>query len=330
MYPSRWGRRAQVHLQDGFCLRIRLVLGVLANDGDLIPDRTPWLVAASARARLLARRHPGARRDRLRHTVGRDMHELPDAGELGVNECERPLVNVASDTCSFGVRRLLPGGELRLHGGVADLPAEAWRLHPVQAAVSGEQQDDDVDSSERRDGQRRPPNSGSTEIQDRPVAGGGIVRQPAALQPHSQGNQQQAENEDNGDEDENDQAGYGFSSRPVKAAIVSATKTTADAVVMTAPAMATGCRTSASSRCTSALFQAAQIRHQAVDVGGWELAVLVRHRRLLGGWTSSSSPWDDDPRPYLVGAELLPDAVERVRLAPLPAMEWQVWHFCAA
>ena len=49
------------------------------------------------------------------------------------------------------MRRALPGLELRVHRRVARLSAEAWRFHRVQAAVPGQQNDDDVDRGESRD-----------------------------------------------------------------------------------------------------------------------------------------------------------------------------------
>ena len=79
---------------------------------------------------------------------------------------------------------------------------------------------------------------------------------------------------------------YGFANRPAKAAIVSAMKTTADAVAMTAPAMATGCRTSASSRRTSLLrggyFRLRHVRHQARR---------CRRPEACRTWPASAASW---------------------------------------
>src|SRR5687768_12658632 len=96
-------------------------------------------------------------------------------------------------------------------------------------------------------------------------------------------------------------------------------KTAADAVAMTAPAIATGCRTSASSRFTSGLlFQADHVGDERVDVGRRQLAVPVRHRRLLGGARLLRHLHrSDDPRFDLIGAQLLSDAVQGILLLAL-------------
>ena len=48
----------------------------------------------------------------------------------------------------------LPGGELRMHRFVTGLAAELWRLHPVQRAVPGEEEDHQVDGGQGDDRQR--------------------------------------------------------------------------------------------------------------------------------------------------------------------------------
>src|SRR5262245_30369844 len=75
---------------------------------------------------------------------------------------------------------------------------------------------------------------------------------------------------------------YGFSNSPAKDATTSAMNTTADAVAISAPAMASGWRASASRLVTELLLQALHVGDERIDVGGWQLAVLRRHWWLLG------------------------------------------------
>ena len=79
-------------------------------------------------------------------------------------------------------------------GDVTDLPAERRRLHPVQAPVAAEQQDDDVHGRERRDGERPPAYARLAEVEDRPPRG--RFRMPpqlSLLQPHAGGDQREAD-----------------------------------------------------------------------------------------------------------------------------------------
>src|SRR5262245_6354956 len=98
-----------------------------------------------------------------------------------------------------------------------------------------------------------------------------------------------------------------------------ATKATADAVVISAPMMASGWRTSASRLVTGApLLQALHVCHEGIDIGGWQLGESVRHRRLarclrLRGHLLGHR----DPGSDFVSTELLANAIERVGFVPL-------------
>ena len=66
------------------------------------------------------------------------------------------------------------------------------------------------------------------------------------------------------------------------------------------------------------LLQARHVGDQRVEVRGRQTAVLGRHRRLLGGLgLRRHLRRVRDPLPDIVGAQLLADAVQRVRLVAL-------------
>lgn len=192
----------------------------------------------------------GSGRHWRRNSAGDDVNELPGASELRPHEprCARSDVAVGARDAAVGP--VAPGHELGLHRGVTDLSAELRRIHPMEAAVTGEQNDDDVDRGERNKHERAPAHHGLVEIEDRPSGDTGIAQQPPLLQPHAEGDQQQSDDKQRGDGDEDDEAGYGFSNSPANSAMTSAMNTAADAVVIIAPAIATGCRTIASNRFT--------------------------------------------------------------------------------
>ena len=62
-----------------------------------------------------------------------------------------------------------PRGELGMHRRVTHLSAELRRLHPVQAAVPGKQNDDDVHAGERHQHERPSAHDWLAEIEHRPV-----------------------------------------------------------------------------------------------------------------------------------------------------------------
>src|SRR5207253_5793772 len=98
-------------------------------------------------------------------------------------------------------------------------------------------------------------------------------------------------------------------------AISSAMNTTAEAVVITAPAIASGWRTSASSRLTGVLLEARQVCHQRVEVGGGQRRVLVRHRWFLGRLgLRGHLRRVGNPLADLVGAQLRADSIQRIGL----------------
>src|SRR6185295_543934 len=114
---------------------------------------------------------------------------------------------------------------------------------------------------------------------------------------------------------------YGLcSNNPATAAMVNAMKTTADAVAITTPTIASGWRASAQRLVTTSprppLLQALHVGHHRVDVCGGQGGVLGRHRRFLRGLRLGRRVlWMRDPLLDVVGAQLAADAVERARLA---------------
>src|SRR5689334_1937142 len=96
--------------------------------------------------------------------------------------------------------------------------------------------------------------------------------------------------------------------------------TTADAVVITAPVIASGSRASASGLVIGALLlEARHVGHERVEIGRWQRAVLRRHRRFLGGVRLCRGLLRvGNPLLDVVGAQLCTDAIERTGLAALP------------
>ena len=94
--------------------------------------------------------------------------------------------------------------------------------------------------------------------------------------------------------------------------------TTADAVVISAPAIASGWRASAARGTDGSLLQALHVRDERVDVCGRQLAVFVLHRRLLGRFDLRRlRDRIDDPRADLLGRQFRADAIQRTRLVAL-------------
>ena len=110
-------------------------------------------------------------------------------------------------------------------------PQKLRRLHPVQAAVPGQKNDDDVDGGERDDEERRPPDAGDPEIDDRPVGDGARIAQQRlrAVSHTPSGDQQQAHHEQRGNAPRTrPDPRTGWSSIPARTAITSVRNTTAD------------------------------------------------------------------------------------------------------
>ena len=197
---------AHVHLQRGDRLGIRLVVCILPDDAEAVADGSPRLMTTAAGSRLRPRRHRGAGRDWPRIGIGRELDELPHAAHLRVDEPLGAFADVAVHAGDARVRTDAPRRELRLHRRMTGLSAEAGRLHPVQAAVPGQKNDDDVDRGEGDHEQRRPPDAGDPEVHDRPVGDGvGVADQRLAPSPHSHGDQHQAHQEQRGKGHEHDQ-----------------------------------------------------------------------------------------------------------------------------
>src|SRR5947208_16788705 len=97
----------------------------------------------------------------------------------------------------------------------------------------------------------------------------------------------------------------------------SAMNPTADAVVITAPATASGWRRKGTRSVTS-LLQARHVGDQRVEIRGGQATVLRRHRRLLGGaGLGRRFLRMGDPLVDVVVAQLAADAVERIGFVAL-------------
>ena len=176
------------------------------------------------------------------------ISQLSHAGELRVDECRRPLSDVTLDTGDAGMRRALPGLELRVHRRVARLSTEAWRFHRVEAAVAGQQNDDDVDSGESRDEECCPTDLRATKIDDGPFGRRRwIAPQLSPLSDMPTGMSSSPTANTAGMPMKTTRPAYGLENIPASIAITRVTNTTADAVVTTAPAIASGWRASAES-----------------------------------------------------------------------------------
>src|SRR3954463_2210204 len=112
---------------------------------------------------------------------------------------------------------------------------------------------------------------------------------------------------------------YGFSNIPAKTAITSAMNTAAEAVVITAPAIASGWRARASNRFTdNPLFQTLHVGDERVDVSSWQTGVLRRHRWLLRRLCLRRHRFRiENPLFDFLGAQLCADAVEWIRCLAL-------------
>ena len=136
------------------------------------------------------------------------MIELPHAVHLVFDECAAPFTDMALDAGDLRVRGVLPRRELRVHRLVARLAAERGRFHRVERAVSRDQHDHRIDGRQRDEHhgsaacRRRP------EVDDEPLPRrAGMPHQPAVLEPHAEGNEQQAEHEERRQRDEHDERG---------------------------------------------------------------------------------------------------------------------------
>ena len=136
------------------------------------------------------------------------MRKLPDTGKLCVHERLRTFTDVAADAFHVRMGAVSPRGELGMHRRVTHLSAELRRLHRVQAAVPGKQNDDDVDPGERHQHERPSAHDWLPEIEHRPVGlGGGIALYLPSLQPNAGRDHQQPQHERRGNGDEDDQTG---------------------------------------------------------------------------------------------------------------------------
>src|SRR4051794_29932337 len=112
---------------------------------------------------------------------------------------------------------------------------------------------------------------------------------------------------------------YGLSNIPASTAITSAMNATADAVVITAPATASGWRRKGARSVTS-LLQARHVGDERVEIGCRQAGVLRRHRRLLGRIGFRRRLFRvRNPLLDVVVAQLAADAVQRIGLVALAA-----------
>ena len=206
----RLSRSAHVQVDVRDALRIRLVVGVLAHRQRLHAMAHRGRMTRSAclerRAQVRLRR-----RDRLGIPVDQHVRELPRAGHLVLHERPPALADVAIHARDSRMRRVLPGGVLRVHRRVARLTAELRRLHRVQRPVPRDQHDDHVDRGQCGDGEQGATDSRLPEIDHGP---GGrharIATKRPAMQPDPERNEQQAEDEDGGQRHEDDEARIGI------------------------------------------------------------------------------------------------------------------------
>ena len=213
------------------------------------PTIAPGTGGSRRRSGLGARRHLGARRDRPRKGAGRHVHELPHAGELGVHEPPRALRRCGSRrtppaACGAACQAVNCG----VHRRVAHLAAERRRFHPVQAAVAGEQEDDDVDGGER--GERAAPGggprrAGSRGPASRPRSSGRVAAVAAAATCPAASAAARGRRAP-GMATKTTRPAYGFGGTgPSAARSPGRRRPRRDTVAISAPTIASGCRTSA-------------------------------------------------------------------------------------
>ena len=141
-----------------------------------------------------------------RHAV----HQHPHTGELVVHERARTFADMALRARDAGMRRVLPRHELRMHGRVAHLAAEAGRLHPMQRPVARQQNDDDVDRRQRSNEESGPAHLLRAEIHHGPVRWGRrMLAEGFSLQPCARGDEEEPDDEDRRQCDEDHQSGVG-------------------------------------------------------------------------------------------------------------------------
>ena len=103
-------------------------------------------------------------------------------------------------------------GELRLHHGVARLPAELDRIHVLDAAIRGQRHDDDVRDREEEHDERRTAVDRIVQIEPRPVRRRrrAPLAPAAALEPGADRHQRQPDEKDGGQDEEKHEADIGI------------------------------------------------------------------------------------------------------------------------
>ena len=183
---------ADLHQQDGFGKRIGGVVGIFIDHAQAVLAVFLGPVAGFAgfpgRAQVVDRR-----RNRPGVSVEGYGKDLSHAGQLAAHEPGRAGTDVAFDALDARMRRLLVGGVLGLHHGVAGLAAEGDRIHVIDGAVAELAGHDDIDRGGEDDeiGQLAELRIAPAE---RRKGGGPELRPPvgAALPPDAQRNQHQA------------------------------------------------------------------------------------------------------------------------------------------
>ena len=308
-------RPPDVHDQRRRGLGVRLIFGVLANRARALAMPERGRVAGATD--LERRPQLGLRgRNGPREIAVDDVHELTDAGQLGVHQRPPALADMTLHAGDFGVRRVLPRRVLRVHLRVARLAAELRRLHVVQRPLRREQHQSGIDDGQGHDANQGRAHARPAQVNDRPVdRRRGVATQRPALQPDAQRNQQQAEHEHCRHRDEDHQSGVrvGEQSEQVggeqRQERHRAHRRNDDA----------GERDGMPSRGAAGhryLLQADHVGDERVEIRRRQLGVTIGHRRLLGriGFLFHVF-WRDDPRADVVSAQLLADPVERTRLA---------------
>ena len=158
-----------------------------------------------------------------------------------------------------------------------------------------------------------------------------MVPESPGFQPHPERDEQETEHEQGGDNDEDDQArvrvleqsdGDGNDQRDED-----------DGAHRRQQGAGHGQRMARQSRAAghfACLLEALHVGDERVDIGRRQLRPCSGMGGFLVDLTSSHCGRVDNPRLDVVGRELRPTPSSGLCFPPLPAIEWQVEHFCAA
>ncbi len=132
--PRVLARAADAHQQDGLRQGVVLIVGVLADDLETVLDELLRPVAGLAGLARGAQVADGCGNG-PRVLIQDHGEDLAQAGELALHEPGRSGTDVAGDAFHARVGRVLVGGVLGLHHGVAGLAAKGDAVHVGDRAV---------------------------------------------------------------------------------------------------------------------------------------------------------------------------------------------------